>query len=180
MRDDAKSPLQTLGELICGCFHRCAIKAEGDIGFRSPCCALVIQEAHHLQSKLLPGRVRVGTALHPPCAFAQAGVTKRDSAVVIEEQLINDLSLVQPGESAVLPQDRSNIRWRSLQPLMSQHQGLFAQLGPFLHQFPEPVFISGCGTGNIDQVDRDNSLVKAAVVFMAAIRVQSFGIRSEE
>ena len=59
---------------------------------------------------------------------------------------------------------------------MAAHQGLVAKLQPLVEDAPELVHRAAGGERHVDEVDRDDALVEAAVVFrLAGFVVASVG-----
>lgn len=85
----------------------------------------------------------MGHTLHAVHALIKAGITKGDGAVVIVKQPVDLLSLFQPGDRSVLPENRSRIAWRTKQGLMPDPERLMAKLRPLFENLPELLLISG-------------------------------------
>ena len=63
---------------------------------------------------------------------------------------------------------------------MPDAERLVAKLGPLFHEFPELILIAFRAAGHVHQVDRHRSLIEAAIVLVAAIRIQAYGIRCQK
>ena len=173
-RDDAEALLQALGELVGRGFQRRAVEAEVDVGFRFPLGAGVVHVLHDLQRERLSGRVGVALAGHILAAFVQARVAQADGGVTAVQQLIDRLAFLQAGQRAVLPQDGRGVGQGALEAVVAAHERGMAQVEPLVKNLPEAVKIAAGGQRHIDQVDGDDALVEAAVVFRFAVIV--FGV----
>ena len=72
--------------------------------------------------------------------------------------------LLQPGQSAVLPQDGGRVGQGALQPLVAAHQRPVAQLQPLVEHLPELLAVAAGGEGHVHQIDGHHALVEPAVV----------------
>ena len=173
-RDDAEALLQALGELVGRGFQRRAVEAEVDVGFCLPLGAGVVHVLHDLQRERLGGRVGVALAGHILAAFVQARVAQTDGGVAAVQQLVDRLAFLQAGQRAVLPQDGRGVGQGALETVVAAHERGMAQVEPLVKNLPEAVKIAAGGQRHIDQVDGDDALVEAAVVFRLAVIV--FGV----
>ena len=64
MGNDAKAPLQALGEFIGGALHGRAVEGEGDVRKSTPRQTLIVQEFHHRDGEFFS--LWIGVA-HSPC-----------------------------------------------------------------------------------------------------------------
>lgn len=102
-RNDPKTPLEGLGELIGGGLQGSTIQAEIDVAGRFPGLTGIVEAVHNSDGKGFGLRVSMALAGHVLHALIEAGVAQGDGRISIEQELVNDLALFQPGQSAVLP-----------------------------------------------------------------------------
>ena len=136
-----------------------------------PLGAFIIEPLHHCQRKWLRLRIGVSFSQHPYTHFIQARIPERNRRITVIQKLVDLLSLFQPGQSSVLPQDRRHVRDRSQQTLMPAAQRLVAQFQAIVQDLPEPVHISFGRACHIHQIDGHHSLIESAVEFVAAVLV---------
>ena len=105
-------------------------------------------------------------ARHVLHALVKPRVAEGDGGVAVVEELVDDLALLQPGQRPVLPEDGGHVRGRALQPLVAALQGPVAELQPLVKDPPELPQVPAGGKCHIRQVDGDDALVEAAVVFV--------------
>ena len=172
---NAEALLQALGEFVGRGFQWRAVQAEINIVLALPLGAGIVHMLHDMQRKGLGGRVGVALAGHILAALIQARIAQTDRGIAAVEQLVDRLALLQAGQCAVLPQDGRGIAQRALQAVVAAHQGLMAQLKALVKQLPELVKIAAAGQCHIHQIDRDNALIEAAVIFGLAVLVQIGG-----
>ena len=101
--DDAEALLQALGELVGGGLQRRAIEGVVNILGVLPLLALVVHPLHDGQGEGGGGGVGVALAGHKLDALVETGIAQRDGGIAAVEQLVDDLTLFQAGQSAVLP-----------------------------------------------------------------------------
>ena len=82
---------------------------------------------------------------------------------------IDGLTLLQTGDSAVLPVDGTHVGYHALQCLMAAHQCFIAQLQTLIQQFPELLLVSFCQDTDLGQVDADNALIKTAFPLVLSV-----------
>ena len=105
-RNDPKTPLEGLGELIGGGLQGSTIQAEIDVAGRFPGLTGIVEAVHNGNSEGFGLRISVTLAGHVLHALVEAGVAQGDGRISIEQEFVNDLAFLQPGQSTVLPQDR--------------------------------------------------------------------------
>ncbi len=110
----------------------------------------------------------MGLAGHELHALIEACIAQGNGGVASVEQLVDGFPLLQPGQSAILPEDGGGVGQGALQPLVAAAQGLVTQLQPLLKDVPELVHAAPGGKGHIGQVDGDHALVKTAIVLTLA------------
>ena len=113
----------------------------------------------------------MGLPGHPHTHFIKSGISKRDGGIAIVQQLINLLSLLQTCQRTILPEDRCHIRNRAEQPLMPAAQTAMTELQTLIQNFPEFLHITLSGTGHINQIDRDYSLIEPPIEFVRSVRL---------
>ena len=86
-------------------------------------------------------------------------------ALELKEQLVDLLALLQAGQCAVLPQNGGGIAGGAHQALMAGLQCLVAESQALVKDLPELLEVAAGGKGYIHQIDGDNTLIEAAVVF---------------
>ena len=127
-----------------------------------------IQRIHDLKSKGSSLGIGMGLSCHIFDALIKTCVTQRNGGISAVEQLVDGFALFKTGQSAILPQNGSSIRKRTLQPLVTAQQCLMAQLHTLPEDFPELVHVPSGGQGDIGQIDGDNTLIEAAVILVLA------------
>ena len=175
-RDDAKTTLQALGELVGRRLKRGTVQREVNIAFGLPLGALIVHTLHDGHGKGRALLLGVAVARHVLDALIQAGIPQADGGIAAHEQLVDRLALLQAGEGTVLPKNRCGIRKRTHQTLMTAQQGAVAQLEALVEDFPELVHVLMRAQRDIGQVDGHNALVKATVVLgLVRVIVQRVG-----
>ena len=175
-RDDAKTTLQALGELVGRRLKRGTVQREVDIAFGLPLGALVVHALHDGHGKRRALLLGVAVARHVLDALIQASIAQADGGVSAHEQLVDRLTLLQTSEGAVLPKNRGGIRKRTHQALMTAQQGTVAQLKALIEDFPELVHVLMRAQRDIGQVDSHNALVEATVILgLVRVIVQRVG-----
>lgn len=144
MGDDAKAPLQVLGELVGGAFHGSAVKGITDILRLPPLGGLLIEELHDRNGKIVTSGFGVAHTLHAVDTLTQTCIAQRDGAVVVVEQSVDLLTLAQAADGTVLPKDGGHIGGCTQQRFMPDAQCLMAKLRAFLHQLPELLLVPFC------------------------------------
>ena len=91
-------------------FCRCTIETETDIRFVTPSVCSFFHMIHDTKCKLLAHRVCMTNTLHQLRHFIKADISKRHRWITAIQKRINLLSLVQTGNCAILPMNRTNIR----------------------------------------------------------------------
>ena len=172
--DDAEPLLQALGKLVGSGLQRGAVQAEIDVALGLPLGAGVVHVLHDFQRKGLGGRVGVAAAGHILAALVQAGVAQADGGVAAVQQLVDGLALFQAGQRAVLPQDGRGVGQGALQAVVAAHQRLVAQRQPLVKDLPELVKVAVGAERHVHQVDGDDALIEAAVIFRLAVVI--FGV----
>ena len=102
-RDDAKTTLQALGELVGRRLQRRTVQREVNIAFGLPLGALVVHALHDGHGKGRALLLGVAVARHVLDALIQAGIAQADGGVSAHEQLVDRLALLQTRQGAVLP-----------------------------------------------------------------------------
>ena len=169
-RDDAKTTLQALGELVGRRLKRGTVQREVNVAFGLPLGALVVHALHDGHGKRRALLLGVAVARHVLDALVQAGITQTNGGVTAHEQLVDRLALLQTSEGAVLPQNRCGVRKRTHQALMTAQQGTVAQLKALVEDLPELIHILMRAQRDIGQVDGHDALVKATIV-LGLVRV---------
>ena len=117
---------------------------------------------------------------HAHTHLIETCVTQADCAVVVIEQTVDLLAFFQAGYGAVLPEDGRDVRDSSQQSLMAAAQGTVAELQAVFQDLPELVHISIRGAGDVDEVDGDDALIEASVVFVLSVLTQADGVGGKE
>ena len=113
---------------------------------------------------------------HVPHALVEAGIAQADRGVASIEQPVDGLSLLETGESPVLPEYGSGVGERAFEALMAAAQGRVAELETLVEELPEPVWVPPGREGHVRQVDGHDALVEAAVVLgLARLPVAGVG-----
>ena len=86
---------------------------------------------------------------HELDALVETGVAQRDGGIAAVEQLVDDLTLFQAGQSAVLPQDGGGVGGGTLQALVAAAQRTVAQLQPLVENLPEFLDVAAGGQGHV-------------------------------
>ena len=120
---------------------------------------------HHAQGKGFGTGIGVALAGHILHALIQTSVAQADGGVAAKEQLVDLLALLQAGQCAVLPQNGGGIAGGAHQALMAGLQCLVAESQTLIKDLPELLEVAAGGKGYIHQIDGDNTLIEAAVVF---------------
>ena len=108
----------------------------------------------------------------------QTCITKRQSAITIIQQSIDGLSLCQSCQCTVLPMNRTCIRQRTLQTLMSQTKSTMTQFQSSLENIPELIKVVISRQTNVGKVDRYDALIETTIIFrFICLRID---IRSQE
>ena len=162
---DAEPLLQALGKLVGGGFQRGAVERVIHVLGLLPLGALVVHVLHHAQGKGLGTGIGVALAGHILHALIQTSVAQADGGVAAKEQLVDLLALLQAGQCAVLPQNGGGIAGGAHQALMAGLQCFVAESQALVKDLPELLEVAAGGKGYIHQIDGDNTLVEAAVVF---------------
>ena len=105
---------------------------------------------------------------HELDALVETGVAQRDGGVAAVEQLIDDLTLFQTGQSTVLPQDGGCVGGGTLQALVAAAQRTVAQLQPLVEDLPEFLNIAAGGQGHVRKIDGHHTLIEPTIVFVLA------------
>ena len=163
-RNNAKTALQALGELIRRRLQRRAVQREIDVAFGLPLGAFVVHVLHDGHGKRRAFLLGVAVARHVLDALIQTGIPQADGGIAAHEQFVDRLALLKARQGAVLPQNRCGIRKRAHQALMTAQQGTMAQLKALVEDLPELVHVLMRAQCDIGQVDGHNTLVKAAIV----------------
>ena len=171
----AEAVLQTLGKLVGGGLQGSAVEGEVDVVFSLPALAGIVHVLHDLQGKGLGLRVGVRAAGHVLDALIKTGVAQADGGVTAVEQLVNGLALLEPGQSAVLPQNGGSVREGTLQAVVAAHKSLMAQLQPLVKNLPELLLVLAGGQGHIHQIDGDHTLIEPAVILGLAVFIHIGG-----
>ena len=179
-RDDAEAFLEAFSELVGGGFHRCAVYGVGDVFSSSPFGALVVQFLHDSEGKFSAFIRCMGYAEHADAHFIEACIAEGNGAVVVEEELVDRFALLETSDSAVLPEDRSHVGDGAEQSFMAAAERSVAEFEAVFQDFPEFIHIAARGACHIDEVDGDDALIEAAVVFMLSVFAKALGIRGEE
>ena len=168
-RNYAEPFLQAFGKFVGCAFQRSAIDAKTDRRFLLPAVAGVVHVLHYLQRKRCGFWIGVGFAGQVAYAFAQSGISQRNGRITADQQFVDRLSFFQPGNRAMLPENRSGIGQRSFQPVVAAHQRFVAQLQPFVKNLPELIHVSLGGQRHIDQIDGYDALIETTVEFVVAV-----------
>ena len=104
-------------------------------------------------------------ASHILAALVQACITQTDSRVATMEQFVNGFTLLQSSQRTVLPMNRTNIRRRTLQTLMTALESAVTQFQSFVKDLPEFIKVTAARQRHIRQIDRYYALIEAPVVF---------------
>ena len=163
-RDDTEALLQALGEFIRRGLQRRAVEGEIDVGLGLPLGTGVVEMVHDVEREGRRGRVGVGLAGHVLHALIEPRVAERDRRVAAVEQLVDGLALFEPGQRAVLPEDRGRVGERPLEPVVAAHERAVAQIEPLVKNTPEFIQPAAGGQRHVDQIDRHDALVEPAVV----------------
>ena len=175
-RDNAKTTLQALGELVGRRLQRRAVQREIDVARSLPLRALVVHVLHNGHGKRRALLLGVAVTRHVLDALIQTGVTQADGGIAAHEQFVDRLTLLKARQGAVLPKDRRGIRKRAHQALMAAQQGPVAQLKALIEDLPELIHILVRAQRDIGQVDGHDALVKATIVLgLVRVVVQRVG-----
>ena len=172
---DAEPLLQALGKLVGGGFQRGAVERVIHVLGLLPLGALVVHVLHHAQGKGLGTGIGVALAGHILHTLIQTSVAQADGGVAAKEQLVDLLALLQAGQCAVLPQNGGGIAGGAHQALMAGLQCLVAESQTLVKDLPELLEVAAGGKGYIHQIDGDNTLIEAAVVFGLAVLIHIGG-----
>ena len=164
-RDKAEPLLQTLGELVGRGLQRRAVERVVDVLGLLPLVTLVVHVLHDAQCKGLCTGIGVAAAGHIFHALIQAGVAEADGGIAAVKQLVDLLALLQAGQRAVLPQNGGRIAGRAQQTLMACLKRTVAESQTVVENFPELIKVAAGGQGYIHQIDGDDALIEAAIVF---------------
>ena len=107
--DHPKAALKSLSELIGSGFQGRAVQREVDVALFFPLGTGVVHVLHDLECERFSLFIRMAFASHVLDALVEAGVAKRDSGISIEEQLVDDLTLLQSSQGTILPKDRCDV-----------------------------------------------------------------------
>ena len=169
--NNAEPLLQTFGKFIRRGLHRRPIYRIADMLCLSPLLTLIVQSLHDCQRKRPCLRVSMGLPEHPHAHLIKPCIAKGNRRIPVVQQIVNHLSLFQPGQRAVLPQNRRHIRHGPKKALMPAPKPSVAQFQTLIQNLPETLHISLGRTGHIHQIDRHNALVEPAVELMTSVLV---------
>ena len=119
---------------------------------------------HDIERKRRRGRVRVRLAGHVLDAFVKSRVAEGNGRIAAVQELIDRLALFEPRQRAVLPENRRRVRERALEAVVAAHEGLVAELEPFVENLPELIKRAAGRERHIHQVDRHDALIESAVI----------------
>ena len=163
-RNDAEALLQTFGEFICRGLQRRTVEREIDVRLGLPLGARVVEVVHDIECERRRGRVGVGLAGHVLDALIKPRVAERDGRIAAVEQLVDGLTLFEPGQRAILPENRRSVGKRTLEPVVAAHERTVAQVKPVVKNFPELIQSAAGRQRDINQIDRHDALIEAAVI----------------
>ena len=170
---DAKALLEALGKLVGGGLERSSVDTVVDVFLVLPLSAVFIELAHYLKSKLLALRLGELLADKAVNALPETCIAEGNSGISVVKQPVYLLALFQSGKSAVLPEDRRNIGKSTLETFMAASECSVAKIHSFVEYRPELVHILACAESDIYQIDGNNALIEASVIFMLAFLVVS-------
>ena len=165
---DAEALLQALGELVGRRLERSAVEGVVDVLGLLPLRGVLVELLHHLEAELLALGLGELLADHREDALPEPRVAERDRRVAAVEELVDLLALVEAREGSVLPENRRRVGGRPFQALMAAAEGAVAELAALVEEAPELLHVAVRGKRDVDEVDRDDALVEAAVVLRLA------------
>ena len=173
--NNTETLLETFREFVCSGLDRSSIQGEVNIRLSFPFCSMVIQASHDFQSELSTALLSVALSGDRLSTFVQASVSQGDRRVSIIQESIDSLTFLKSGESAILPEDRSDIRRSAFQPIMTDHQSRETKtIQALAQEIKEPLFFfclilnvfGSDSQSHIRQRDRDHSLIKATIILV--------------
>ena len=120
---------------------------------------------HDIECERRGGRVGVGLAGHVLDALIKSRVAEGNCRISAVEQLVDGFALFEAGQRAVLPEDRRGVGQRALEPVVAAHERTVAQVKPVVKDLPELIQSAAGRQRDVDQIDRHDALIEAAVIF---------------
>ena len=108
-------------------------------------------------------------------ALIKSRVAERDRRIAAVEELVDRLALFEPRERAILPEDRRGVRERALETVVAAHEGLVAELEPFVENLPELIERAAGRERHVHKVDGHHALIEPAIVF-GLVRIVVSGV----
>ena len=167
--------MQALGKFIRRGLQRCSVEREVDVGRFLPALARVVHVLHDFERKRRGRRVSVGLSSHIFDALIKSRVAEGNRRVATIQELVDRLALFEPRERAILPEDRRGVRERALEAVVAAHEGLVAELEPFVENLPELIKRAAGRECHIHEVDGHHALIEPAVVF-GLVRIVVSGV----
>ena len=174
--DEAEALLQALGKFIRRGLQRCSVEREVDVGRFLPALARIVHVLHNFKRKRRSRRVGVRFSRHVLDALVKARVAERDRRIAAVEELVDRLALFEPRERAILPEDRRGVRERALETVVAAHEGLVAELEPFVENLPELIKRAAGRERHVHKVDGHHALIEPAVI-LGLVRIVVSGVR---